>query len=43
MWQSVAGSLETIQANTQTNNVRGGHTVHSSTDCDDWATHYDEY
>jgi hypothetical protein len=28
---SVAGSLETIGANTAANNVRGGHTVHDST------------
>ena len=28
---TVAGSLETIGANTTANNVRGGHTVHTST------------
>ena len=28
---SVAGSLETIGANTAANNVRGGHTVHTAT------------
>jgi hypothetical protein len=27
---SVAGSLETIGANTAANNVRGGHTVHTA-------------
>ena len=28
---TVAGSLETIGANTTANNVRGGHTVHTAT------------